>query len=84
MEFLSQSRRRSSTRNVPGGEERGETDVFAGYRIAGFYYLKVLKDNPTQEPERELKVNSKGDDHNPYHKKEARKMSSFVTGSKSV
>ena len=23
-------RRRSSPRNVPGGEERGETDVFAG------------------------------------------------------
>ena len=31
MEFLSLSRRRSSARNVPGGEERGETDVFAGY-----------------------------------------------------
>ena len=32
MEFLSLSRRRSSVRNVPSGEERGETDVFAGYR----------------------------------------------------
>ena len=31
MEFLPLSRRRSSSRNVPGGEERGETDVFAGY-----------------------------------------------------
>ena len=31
MEFLSLSRRRSSARNVPSGEERGETDVFAGY-----------------------------------------------------
>ena len=31
MEFLSLSRRRSSARNVPIGEERGETDVFAGY-----------------------------------------------------
>ena len=31
MEFLSLSRRSSSARNVPGGEERGETDVFAGY-----------------------------------------------------
>ena len=31
MEFLSLSRRRSSARNVPGGEERGETDVFVGY-----------------------------------------------------
>ena len=28
MEFLSLSRRRSSSRNVPNGEERGETDVF--------------------------------------------------------
>ena len=34
MEFLSLSRRRSSARNVPSGEERGETDVFAGYDIA--------------------------------------------------
>ena len=32
MEFLSLSRRRSSARNVPSGEERGETDVFAGYK----------------------------------------------------
>ena len=32
MEFLSLSHRRSSVRNVPSGEERGETDVFAGYR----------------------------------------------------
>ena len=31
MEFLQLSRRRSCSRNVPGGEERGETDVFAGY-----------------------------------------------------
>ena len=31
MEFLSLSRRRFSARNVPSGEERGETDVFAGY-----------------------------------------------------
>ena len=31
MEFLSLSRRCSSARNVPSGEERGETDVFAGY-----------------------------------------------------
>ena len=26
--------RRSSARNVPSGEERGETDVFAGYKLA--------------------------------------------------
>ena len=31
MEFLSLSRR--PARNVPSGEERGETDVFAGYVI---------------------------------------------------
>ena len=31
MEFLSLSRRCSSARNVPSGEERGERDVFAGY-----------------------------------------------------
>ena len=30
MEFLPLSRRRSSARNVHSGEERGETDVFAG------------------------------------------------------
>ena len=30
MEFLPLSRRRSSSLNVPGSEERGETDVFAG------------------------------------------------------
>ena len=31
MEFLLLSRSRSSARNVPSGEECGETDVFAGY-----------------------------------------------------
>ena len=31
MEFLSLSRRRSSSRNVLSDEEGGETDVFAGY-----------------------------------------------------
>ena len=30
MEFLSLTRRLSSPRNVPSGEERGETAVFAG------------------------------------------------------
>ena len=25
------------SRNVPSGEERGETDVFAGYRFANWY-----------------------------------------------
>ena len=32
MEFLSLSRRRSSARNILSDEERGETDVFAGYQ----------------------------------------------------
>ena len=31
MEFVPLNRRRSSARNVPSCEERGETDVFAGY-----------------------------------------------------
>ena len=31
MEFLPLSRRRSSARDVPSGEERGDMDVFAGY-----------------------------------------------------
>ena len=33
MEFLSLRRRRSSARNVLSGEERGETDVSAGYHL---------------------------------------------------
>ena len=41
MEFLLLSRRRFSARNVPSGEERGETDVFAGYDILGFFKLKT-------------------------------------------
>ena len=40
MEFLSLSRRRSSSRNVPSGEERGETDVFAGYPLACYNFSK--------------------------------------------
>ena len=38
MEFLSLSQRCSSVWNVPSGEERGETDVFAGY--VRTFYLK--------------------------------------------
>ena len=30
---VSHGERRSSARNIPSGEERGETDVFAGYRF---------------------------------------------------
>ena len=33
MEFLPLSRRRSSAQNVLSNEERGETDVFAGYLL---------------------------------------------------
>ena len=33
MEFLPPTRGRSSSRNVPSGKERGETDVFAGYLL---------------------------------------------------
>ena len=39
MEFLSLSRRRSSVQNVPCGEKRGETDVFAGY--TNYYYQDI-------------------------------------------
>ena len=42
MEFLSLSRRRSSARKVPSGEERGETDVFAGYSSKYFVGLFVV------------------------------------------
>ena len=35
MEFLLLSRRRSSSGNFPIGEERGETDVFAGDKGLG-------------------------------------------------
>ena len=36
MEFLSLSRRRSFARKVASDEERGETDVFAGYVLVNF------------------------------------------------
>ena len=42
MEFLSLSRRRSSSRNVPSDEERGETDVFAGYYKSSCNYKSPL------------------------------------------
>ena len=45
MEFLSLSGRRSSARNVPSGEERGEADVFAGYVWGSdrlFFFLFLL------------------------------------------
>ena len=47
MEFLSLSRRPSSARNVPSGEERGETDVFAGYNVSS---INVLNDNTPLPP----------------------------------
>ena len=43
MKFLPLSRRRSSARNVPSDEERGETDVFAGYYICS----ENIKENNT-------------------------------------
>ena len=43
LEFLSLSRRRSSSRNVPSGEERGETAVFAGYDRTCFQSVCVEK-----------------------------------------
>ena len=42
MEFLPLSRRRSSARNVPSDEERGETDVFAGYYLAYMFHGWVV------------------------------------------
>ena len=42
MEFLSLSRRGSSARNVPSGEERGEADVFAGYGLVNNSELHAL------------------------------------------
>ena len=48
MAFLSLRRRRSSTRNIPCGEERGETAVFEGYTywisidIAGKNVVKLV------------------------------------------
>ena len=44
MEFLPLSRRHSSSRNVPSSEERGETDVFTGYR-----YMKIAHDLVTDQ-----------------------------------
>ena len=47
MEFLLLSRRRSSSRNVPSGEERGETDAFAGYIFCNVKKKKI-KPNKNQ------------------------------------
>ena len=45
MEFLQLSCRRSSARNVQGGEERGETNVFAGWAFGCwhrvFFFLRA-------------------------------------------
>ena len=43
MEFMSLSRRRSSQWNVPSGEQRGETDVFAGYNNKNEFLKRKLK-----------------------------------------
>ena len=46
MEFLSLSRRRSSSRNVPSDEEREETSVLVGYIL----YLSVRYNLVINEP----------------------------------
>ena len=46
MEFLSLNGRRSSSPNVPNGEERGETAVFAGYDRTCFQSVCVEKRLP--------------------------------------
>ena len=62
MEFLPLSRRRSSARNVPSGEERGEMDVFAGYEYPGYcpalsshlkslFYLNIYYTKRTPRPQ---------------------------------
>ena len=60
MEFLSLSRRRSSSRNVPNGEERGETAVFAGYDHTCFQSVCVEKRLPPTI-ERVIGYHRKGD-----------------------
>ena len=50
LEFLSLIRRRSSARDVPiGAEERGETDVFAGYTFTILLRMRSLDLMPEQE-----------------------------------
>ena len=41
--FAARDVSRSSARNVPSGEERGETDVLAGYGDFRFLYLSTAK-----------------------------------------
>jgi len=48
MEFLTLSRRHSSLQNIPSGEERGKTAVFAGYPLrcswvtGKTFFLKII------------------------------------------
>ena len=49
MEFLSLSRRGSSTQNVPSGKERGETDASAGYLLQSPSQFDVLSVNDVQQ-----------------------------------
>ena len=49
LEFLSLIRRRYSARDVPIGEERGETDVFAGYTFTILLRMRSLDLMPEQE-----------------------------------
>ena len=61
MEFLSLSRRRSSARNVPSGEQRGETDVFAGYNWDWLCLEFYLEFSPTVSTSRKEPWYNKGD-----------------------
>ena len=49
MEFLSLSRRRFSMQNVPSSEERGETDVSAGYLLQSPSQFDILSVNDVQQ-----------------------------------
>ena len=44
--------RRASSRNVPGGEERGETDVFAGHEV--FNWHKTIFSDVKEKDQAEI------------------------------
>ena len=56
MEFLLLRRRHSSVQNVPSGEERGETAVFAGYLVAEFALLMESCTTAVRESSKEIMV----------------------------
>ena len=59
MEFLLLSRRRSSVRNVPSGEERGETDIFAGYQISKTEHPNLENEAPKTRKRSTLTLKAK-------------------------